>query len=233
MEYVAEKQLAEQIAQFDNERTLQHATAKTKAAKMHIEEQRVARWLASLEQDNALMEEEFQANLSELWEPAKIMMMSNDDKRQRLAKRRAELMERRAVLDDERMRFEIERGQHERGHARLAYEYQRTDHDYKHIFFSGRCSPAPPSVPMVTYLTDTGCTLNWVQNATTDDSMVSGHTIYVFTPDVHPSDWGPSWGEKNGQTGIWRLWEKNTGTSHPSYEVQGLLPGKVSSPSVI
>ena len=75
MEVVAEKQLAEQISQFNNERLLQvqgmqlpiltlsqrmwhvqTATAETKRQKMVVEEQRVGAWLASFDQDHASME---------------------------------------------------------------------------------------------------------------------------------------------------------------------------------
>ena len=100
MEIMVQKQLADQIVLFNNERLLQSATAETKARKMELEEEKVARWLESLEQDSSLMELEFKSNTDALWAPVDAMMQRNVERKAKLEERRVDLMERRRVLGE-------------------------------------------------------------------------------------------------------------------------------------
>ena len=128
MEDVVQKQLAQQIVVFNNERLLQSATAETKQRKMVLEEERVQRWIDSLEQDGTLMELEFKANIDAMWAPVDAMMQRNLEKKAILEERRNDLNERRRVLEEERRRFAEEKLEFERGHARLVYDDRRPPH---------------------------------------------------------------------------------------------------------
>ena len=125
MEDVVQKQLAQQIVVFNNERLLQSATAETKQRKMVLEEESVQRWIDSLEQDGTLMELEFKANIDAMWAPVDAMMQRNLEKKAILEERRNDLNERRRVLEEERRRFAEEKLEFERGHARLVYDDRR------------------------------------------------------------------------------------------------------------
>ena len=60
---------------------MQSATAETKRRKMVAEEERVNAWLASLAQDSAAMEDEFQASLKEMWRPVEALLEANLQKK--------------------------------------------------------------------------------------------------------------------------------------------------------